>query len=80
MFAFLYDSCSSFVNNFVFSFQNFTACSLLQYLRQYTSFPCSMFLKDYIVDIEKPDGICSPNFVADEFSFRIIFTSISLFY
>ena len=27
-----------------------------------------MLLNDDIVDIEKPDRICLPNFVADEFS------------
>ena len=27
-----------------------------------------MLLNDDIVDIEKPDGICSPNFVVNEFS------------
>ena len=27
-----------------------------------------MILNDYIVDIEKIDGMCSPNFVVDEFS------------
>ena len=27
-----------------------------------------MFLNDDIVDIEKPDEICSPTFVIDEFS------------
>ena len=27
-----------------------------------------MLLSDYIVDIEKPDGIFSPTFAVDEFS------------
>ena len=27
-----------------------------------------MILNDYIVDIEKIDGMCLPNFVVDEFS------------
>ena len=33
-----------------------------------------MLLNDDIVDIEKPDGICSPTFVVDELTF------INLFY
>ena len=35
-----------------------------------------MFLNDNIVDIEKPDGICSPNFAVDEFSGLLLHTSI----
>ena len=38
-----------------------------------------MVLNDHIVDIEKPDGICSLTFAVDEF-LRIIFTSINLLY
>ena len=51
------------------------ACSLtdlqsffMQSLPMYTSFLFSILLNDDNVDIEKPDGICSPNFVVDEFS------------
>ena len=35
-----------------------------------------MFLDDDIVDIEKPDGICSPTFVVDEFSVLFLYPSI----
>ena len=35
-----------------------------------------MFLNDDIVDIEKPDGICSPTFVVDEFSGLFLHSSI----
>ena len=34
----------------------------------YTLCLLSMLLKDDIVDIEHPDGICLPTFVLDEFS------------
>ena len=34
------------------------------------------FLNDDIVDIEKPDGICSPTFVVDEFSGLFLHSSI----
>ena len=44
--------------------QNF----FLQSLPLCTSCLFSMILNDYIVDIEKIDGMCSPNFVVDEFS------------
>ena len=74
IFAFSYDSCCFFVNNF-FSFfflkliikmnaQNF----LIHSLPLYTSCLFFMHLNEDIVDIEKPDGICSLNFFADEFS------------
>ena len=33
-------------------------------------------LNDDIVDIEKPDGICSPTFVVDEFSGLFLHPSI----
>ena len=52
----------------------FIACSLkdsqnfMQFLSLYISRLLSMFLNDDIVDIEKPGGICSATFVADEFS------------
>ena len=39
----------------------FIVCSLL-----YTSCLFSVFLNDNIVDIQTPDGICSPTFVVDE--------------
>ena len=35
-----------------------------------------MLLNDHIVDIEKPDGICSPSFVVDEFSGLFLHPSI----
>ena len=51
----------------------FIACSLknsenffIQSLPLYTSCLFSMVLKEDIVDIEKPDGICSHNFVVDD--------------
>ena len=37
-----------------------------------------MFLNDDIVDIEKPDGICSPTFGVDEFS--KLFLQLSIFF
>ena len=35
-----------------------------------------MLLNDNIVDIEKPDGVCSPTFVVDEFSKLFLHPSI----
>ena len=35
-----------------------------------------MLLNDDIVDIEKPDGICSPTFVVDEFSLLFFHPSV----
>ena len=35
-----------------------------------------MLLNDNIVHIERPDGICSPTFIADEFSGLILDLSI----
>ena len=35
-----------------------------------------MLLNDYIVYIKKPDGICSPTFVVDEFSGLFLHSSI----
>ena len=35
-----------------------------------------MFLNEDIVDIEKPDGICLPTFVVDEFSELFLHPSI----
>ena len=43
-------------NFFITSFRLYTLCFF------------SMLLNENIVDIEKPDGICSLAFVADEFS------------
>ena len=36
----------------------------------------SMLLNDDILDIEKPDGICSPTFVGNEFSVLFLHPSI----
>ena len=77
VFAFSYDSCCYFVNNLFFLFKSnyFIACSLKnsqnffrQSLPLYTSSLFFMLLNEGIVDIEKPDGICSLTFVVDEFS------------
>ena len=40
--------------------------------------PCLYFmsLNDNIVDTEKPDGICSPTFVADNFSGLLLHPSM----
>ena len=40
----------------------------IQPLSLYASCLSYMHLSDDIVDIEKPDGICSPSLVVDEFS------------
>ena len=79
IFAFLYDSFCSFVNNFIFFFIKliiFIASSLknsqnffMRYLPLSTSCLFSMLLNEDIVDIEKPDGICSLTFVVDEFQY-----------
>ena len=37
-----------------------------------------IFLNDNILDIEKPQGICSPTFVVDDFSG--LFLHVSVFY
>ena len=68
-FVFSYDSCYSFVNNFIFLFLKliiFIACFVkdsqncfIQSLPLYASFLFSMILNDDTVDIEKPDGIFS---------------------
>ena len=52
--------------------QNF----FIQSLPLYTSCLFSMLLNDDIVDIEKPDGICSPTFDVDEFSGLFLHPSI----
>ena len=38
-----------------------------------------MFLNDDNAEIEKPHGLCSPNFLADEF-LGFFFIAINLFY
>ena len=38
-----------------------------------------MLLNDNVIDIEKPDGICSPTFVANEFSGLFLHPSIFSF-
>ena len=50
----------------------------MQSLPLYTSCLFSIFLNDDIVDIEKPDGICSPTFGVDEFS--KLFLQLSIFF
>ena len=67
----LYDSFCSFVNNYIF----YIACSLkysqnvfIYYLPLYTSCLFYMLLNGNIVNIEKPDRVCSLNFVIDEFT------------
>ena len=77
MFAFSYDSCCSFVNNFLFIFLKlifFTERSLknsqnffIKSFHLYTSCLFSMLLNEDIEDNEKPDEICSLTFVVDEF-------------
>ena len=77
MFAFSCDSCCSFGNNFIFSLLKliilisclfkdsqtfFMQASMLLYLL------LSMLLNEDIVDIEKPDEICSLTFVVHEIS------------
>ena len=59
------------------------ACSLkdsqnffIQFLPLHTSCLFSMLLNDDIVDIEKPDGICSLTVVVDEFSGLFLHPSI----
>ena len=37
-----------------------------------------MLLNDNIVHVERPDGICSPTFIADEFSGLLLDLSIFL--
>ena len=84
-FAFSYDLCCLFVNNFIL-FQKLIvsiACSpknlqnfFMQSLPLYTSCLFSMVLSDVIVNIEKPDGICLPTFVVDEFSGLFLYPSI----
>ena len=49
----------------------------MQSLPLYGSYLFSMLLNDDIVDFEKPDGICLPTFVVDEFSRLFLHPSIS---
>ena len=35
-----------------------------------------MYLNDDVVEIEKSDGICSPNYVVDEFSGLFLHSSV----
>ena len=51
----------------------------MQYLFLYTSCLFSVLVNNNIVDIEKPDGLCLPTFVVDEFS-GLSLKFISLFY
>ena len=86
IFAFLYDYCCSFVNDFMFIFVKcifFIVCSrkdlqnfFMQSRPLYTSCLFFMSLNDDIVDIEKPDEICSLTFVLDELSGLFIYPSM----
>ena len=49
-----------------------------QSLPLYASYLFFMLLSDDIVDIEKPDVICAPSFVVDEFSGLFLHLSIYL--
>ena len=90
IFAFSYDSCGTFVNNFIFFFLKlitFIVCSFknsqnffIQSLSMCTSCLFSMLLNEDIAEIEKPDGICLLTFVADEFSGLFLHPSIFLLY
>ena len=85
MSAFSYDFCCLFINTFIFFFLKTSPLSVPLMIHKtfscnlylYTSCLFSMLLNDDILNIE--NRICSPNFVADEFS-RLFFTSINLFY
>ena len=48
----------------------------MQTLRLYSLCLFSTLLNKDIIDIEKPDGICSPTFVVDEFSELFLHPSI----
>ena len=74
-FAFSYDFCCSFVNNFIYFL--FKVSYLLRMLPSgFTKLFHVFFLKDDIVDIETPDGIFSPTFLLDEFSRLFLHPSI----
>ena len=73
--AFLYDSCCSFLNEFLLKLIIFITYSakdsqnvFVQSLPLYMLSLFSMLLNGDILDNEKPNGICLPTFVADEFS------------
>ena len=80
-------SCCSFIDNFIFFFLKliiFIACCLknsqnffMQSLPPlYTSCLFSMLLNKNIVDIEKPNKICSLTFVVNKFSRLFLHPSI----
>ena len=48
----------------------------MQSLPLYASCLISALLNDDMLDIEKPNGICSPTFVVDEFSGLFLHPSI----
>ena len=48
----------------------------IQSLPQYTLWLFSMLLSDNIINIEKPDAICSLTFVVDEFSELFLYPPI----
>ena len=73
----------SITSFFLFKTIIFIASSLMysqdlfiQSLRLHTSCLFSLLLNDDIVDTENSDGICSPTFVADEFSGLFLHPSI----
>ena len=57
---------SNFTNFLIF--QIFIFKFFTQSLPLYTSCLISMLLNDDMVDTKKPDGMCSPTFVMNEFS------------
>ena len=77
IFTFSYDFCCSFLNNFIYLFSKlitFIVCSLKDSQKFFMlSLPLcisclfSILSNDDIIDIEKPDGICSLTLVLDEF-------------
>ena len=89
-FAFSYDFCNSFVNNFSFlKLIIFIACSLknshnffvesLPFYIMCVFYPCKLWFFKNILDIEKPDGICLRIFFC-RLIFRVISTPTNLFY
>ena len=82
IFAFLYDFCwFSLLITFFFSFLKLII-SFAYFLKDlgnlslFTSCLLSIYLNDDIVDAEKPNGICSPTFVAHEFSGLFLHPSV----
>ena len=72
-----YNSCCSFVKNFIFFLFKITyfhcapsyeITTFFNAIFMYTSCLFSILLNEDIVDIEKPDRICLLSFVLDEFS------------